>query len=409
MTINRRRWFDWHSWAGFKLWLLLSFVLVTGAFATVSLEIDWLFNPDMRNFQAAPERLDWGAMLDNGRAAFPHARLTMINAPPASFVNAEAIAINPGGERFRIFFDPSTSEVAGAGRWQNWQRFFRQTHRHLMLPIRVGVTIVGLLSIPLLVSFATSFVIYKRWWRGFGKVPGRRKRGQANNPVKRSHRYWGDMHRWLGVWSLWFILLMALTGLWYLLEQWGLDARHQPLPKVEAAAEEVLSGNALNGFVDRAARIYPELDIKRVLLAQQDGAVLLLQGQAVAVLVRPRANQLAFDLASGELINHRRGEDLGLHLRIHEAADPLHFGTLGGTPTRYTWFLFGVMLSALSISGAYICGLRVIRSFPGAGIKLPGAAWRAGWQRLERIARWPTLALVCMTLVVAAYYFIGSP
>lgn len=405
MAINRRRWFDWHSWAGFKLWILLSFVLVTGTFATVSLEIDWLFNPDLRNSRAVPEQLDWGAMLENGSSAFPGARLTLINAPAASFVNAEAVALNPGGERFRIFFDPATGEVAGTGRWLNWQRFFRQTHRHLMLPIRTGVTIVGLLAVPLLVSFATSFVIYKRWWRGFGKVPGRKKRGEANNPVKYSHRYWGDMHRWLGVWSLWFILLMALTGLWYLAEQWGLDAGYQPLPGVEAAAEEELSGGTLNRFVAKAARIYPELDIKRVVLAQQEGALVLLQGQAAAVLVRPRANQLAFDLASGELIDHRRGKDLDLHLRISEAADPLHFGTLGGTPTRYIWFLFGVMLSTLSISGVYICGLRVIRSFPEAGLKLPGPAWRAGWHKLEHVARWPTLALVSITLVMAAFYF----
>ena len=135
----------------------------------------------------------------------------------------------------------------------------------------------------------------------------------------------------------------------------------------------------------------------------------MLQGQATAVLVRPRANQLAFDPASGELLDQRRGDDLGLHLRISEAADPLHFGTLGGTPTRYVWFLFGAMLSTLSISGVYICGLRVIRSFPETGLNLPGWAWQAGWQKLEPVARWPALALVSMTLVVAAYYFIVSP
>ena len=384
-------------------------MLITGTFATVSLEIDWLFNLDMRNIRAIPEQLDWGTMLEHGKSAFPGARLTIINTPAASFVNAEAIAINPEGERFRIFFDPSTGEVSGTGRWLNWQRFFRQTHRHLMLPIQIGVTIVGLLAIPLMVSFVASFFIYKRWWRGFGKVPGRNKRGETDNPVKQSHRYWGDMHRWLGVWSLWFTLLMSLTGIWYLAEQWGLDAGYQPLPGVKATAEEELSGGTLNRFVAQAARIYPELDIKRVVLTQQEGALVLLQGQATAVLVRPRANQLAFDLASGELIDHRRGDDLSLHLRISEAVDPLHFGTLGGTATRYIWFLFGVMLSTLSISGVYICGLRAIRSLLETGSKLPGPAWRAGWQKLEHLAKWPALALVYMTLVVAAFYFIGSP
>lgn len=235
-----------------------------------------------------------------------------------------------------------------------------------------------------------------------------RDKVQTKNPVKQSLRYWGDMHRLFGLWSLWFILLIALTGIWYLVEQWGLGASHQPLPKVEAIGEQILFGNTLNRFVGHAARIYPELDINRVLLTRQDGAVVLLQGQATAVLVRPRANQLAFGLASGELINYRRGDDLGLHLRISEAADPLHFGTLGGTTTRYIWFVFGVMLSTLSISGVYLYGLRVMRSFPEAGFGLPGSAWLAGWQKLERIAKWPTLAMVLMTLVVAAFYFLGS-
>lgn len=33
---------------------------------------------------------------------------------------------------------------------------------------------------------------------------------------------------------------------------------------------------------------------------------------------------------SGRVVDVRRGEELSLHLRISEAADPLHFGTLGG-------------------------------------------------------------------------------
>lgn len=390
------------------MWILLSFVLVTGTFATVSLELDWLFNPDMRNFRGTPQQLDWGNMLDRGRAAFPDARLVFISAPAAAFVNAEAIAIGADGQRFRIFFDPTTGAVSGTGRWLNWQRFFRQTHRRLMLPIRMGVTLVGLLSIPLLISLITSFAIYKRWWRGFGKLPGRATGKRVKNPVKRSRHYWGSVHRWLGLWSLWFILLMALTGGWYLLEQWGLGASHRPPPTVEASGKEVLSGHTLDRLVQQATVTYPELDIKRALLAQQDGAVVVLQGQATAALVRPRANQLTFKLTNGALIDLRRGEDLGLHLRIAEAADPLHFGTLGGTPTRYIWFLFGLALSALSLSGAYLYGLRAIRRVPQTGRKLPGAAWLSGWQKLEHIAKWPTLVMVSLALIMAVFHFSGS-
>jgi uncharacterized iron-regulated membrane protein len=40
-------------------------------------------------------------------------------------------------------------------------------------------------------------------------------------------------------------------------------------------------------------------------------------------------------------------------------ADPLHFGTFGGMLTRAIWFVFGVILTGLSISGIYIYGARI--------------------------------------------------
>ena len=42
-------------------------------------------------------------------------------------------------------------------------------------------------------------------------------------------------------------------------------------------------------------------------------------------------------------------------------ADPLHFGTFGGYWTKVTWFVFGVGLTALSLSGVVIYGLRIAR------------------------------------------------
>ena len=43
------------------------------------------------------------------------------------------------------------------------KRIFRNMHRHLMMPVKWGVPIVSPLAVLLLVSLATSFVVY--WWR----------------------------------------------------------------------------------------------------------------------------------------------------------------------------------------------------------------------------------------------------
>lgn len=400
--MNRRRWFDWHSWAGFQLSILLSFVLVTGTFATVSIELDWLANPSVRAEQGQPDQLAWGAMFEAAQARFPNARLDTLHAPPAPWFNAEIIGMDADEQRFRIYIDPVSNEVVGTGRWNNWQRFFRQTHRHLMLPINIGVTLVCLLAIPLLVSLVTSFAIYKRWWRGFFKSP---RRGDGSNPVKHSRRFWGDVHRLCGVWSLWFVLLMVVTSFWYLGEQWGLDAKYPEVPQQPEGPLSQVTGDGLDAMVEHTRSVYPSLEIKRIFLASRGGALTLIQGQADALLVRPRANQLAFANHTGELIDLRRGEKLSAHVRVSEAADPLHFGTFGGTITRYLWFVFGVMLSTLSLTGVYLFGLRALRSLPDKKSWTTRHAWAVGWASLARFTRWPSVTVlsVCLALAIGVF------
>lgn len=121
----------------------------------------------------------------------------------------------------------------------------------------------------------------------------------------------------------------------------------------------------LDSLIARSRTDFPELTIRSILF-DADKNLVVLQGQAEAVLVRDRANHLAYGPADA-LVDLRRGEDLGWHFRVSEAADPLHFGTLGGTPTRLVWALFGVLLTLLSVSGLFIYGLRLSRrSRPGS-------------------------------------------
>ncbi|OHE84000.1 MAG: peptidase [Lysobacterales bacterium RIFOXYD1_FULL_69_11] len=361
-------WFDLHSWVGLKLCVLMAFVCFTGTLAVFSHEIDWALHDEMR-VSPVPERASWGAMVGAVQQAYPAWTINGLAAPkgPRSAVMA-SMKTDEGRLRF-VWVDPYRGTVTGDTHWFNTQRFLRNTHRHLMMPVKFGVPIVSALAIALLVTLVTSLVIYRHWWRGFFSMPR----------PERQRRFWGDVHRLAGVWSLWFIALIAATGVWYLVESLGGGAGGQSDVLAERAddaatvqAAPAITPAAIDLAIANARQQWPGLDVKRIALSARG---IVIEGQAEAWLVRDRANALGFDSTGGTVTGRRAGTGLDVHHRISEMADPLHFGTFGGLATQLIWFVFGLLLTALSVTGAYLYGLRVADAMRAAARK---AAKRAG-------------------------------
>ncbi len=345
---GRRLWFDLHSWIGLKLCLFMGFVCLTGTLAVFSQEIDWLLHPPMRVADGG-ERASWGSVIHAAQVAHPDWEIEGFTAGHTRLFAARAQMRLPDGRRRFVWINPYTAQVTGDTAWFNTQRLLRNTHRHLMLPVTWGVPLVAALCIPLLLSLLSSFYIYKKWWRGFFKWPD----------ATRPRRLWGDVHRLAGVWSLWFILLIGVTGAWYLVESLGGGAPAAPTTRLAKGSGPPIPVDPLK--VDAAVRAvsqqWPSLQIVGA-MPSHDGASIVFVGNADALLVRERANNIAFDLHTVTVRAAHDGRDLGVHQRIAEMADPLHFGSFGGWPIRLLWFIAGALLTALCFTGVYLYGLR---------------------------------------------------
>ncbi|RMH93873.1 peptidase [Lysobacter pythonis] len=348
-------WFDLHSWIGLKLFLFMAFICLTGTLATLAHEIDWLIQPAIR-VQPDGAIRSWGDQLDAVRHRHPEWKIVRLSAPEGRYFAAKAEAKPPGGRTRFVWVDPWRAHVTGDTGWFNAHRLLRNTHRHLMMPTRYGVPLVSSLSIALLLSFASSLVIYKKWWKGFLSRP--------RGPQPR--RFWGDIHRLAGVWSLGFVLLIALTGLWYLVESLGGAAPHaHARPLADAPANPapppgtVIDGRALDRIIASAKRVWPQLRIASVALDEKTGTVTL-EGQAAAILVRDRVNQLRYRV--GDALPHARidGTTLSFHQRVSEMADPLHFGNFAGLALKLVWCFFGGLMTLLSFTGVYLYGMRTL-------------------------------------------------
>lgn len=391
-----RLWWRVHQWAGLQVCLFLTFVFLTGTLAVFSYEIDWALRPAM---WVDPARADgdagWG---DYGAAVLkqaPSAEIIAVNAPlhPAAAVD---VVVREGTRLpHHVYVHPGTGEVQGRGDWAGVQRFLRNTHRHLMLPVKWGVSIVSLAALLLLVSLVTSFAVYKAWWRGFFRWP----RGRTLRALT------GDAHRFLGVWSIWFITIFIATGVWYLAEVWGAAAplpARPDLPPVEALPPPDTLARNLDAGLAQIAQELPGYRVASVLWPTRKFPVFMVQGDSGrAALVRPRVDSFWIDAASGRVIGRIDPRTLSAHQRLAEAADPLHFGTWGGYGSRAVWFLFGAALTAMAATGVAIYVLRLGRG-PAGQSGAGSSRWLTAWRSMGR-ARWLALALCLLPFGLAPF------
>jgi len=347
--------FRWHGWLGLNLGLLLFVVCFSGTIAVFSWEIDWLVDPAVR---ADAETVNWTAMQDSVEAAYPNHVVTFIQGPRHDGFATTVYATDPAGRSVKLWVHPETGTVQKRGNFWTVQRFFRSFHRRMFVPNPFGILWVTLFAFVLAGSAITGILFYDNWYRHLVRWRWEDVR-----------LFFSDGHRLLGVWSLAFTILIVATALWYGVELLapapgsGLGTFDETTLVERGPTPEMLP---LGEQVERAQAAFPELEPIDIIPGTAERATHI-RGQAEAWLVRPRANTVQIDPVTGAVLSVQNGTEIGLHHRIADMADPLHFGTFGGLWSQAVWFVFGLLLSTLMLSGGWLWHLRAEKKARAAG------------------------------------------
>ncbi|MET4735020.1 putative iron-regulated membrane protein [Thalassospira sp. MBR-102] len=343
--------FDWHSWIGVYLGLMLFSICWSGAFASLSSEIDWLLMPEIR-VNTRDGYFDFASAFNAVENAYPDVRIGVAEAPADRFSAAKFAVVTLDGARQFVYVNPMTLQITGSQSIFTVQRFFREFHEAFFGLYGVGKLLVCLFSIPLFLSMISAFVFYKRWWKRFFQL----RIGKTNVSL------WSSLHKLAGLWSLWFVFLMTLTGGWYLFEEvrykFGdekftlVDAYPlavKQLPDVDSAGRARMP---VTDLINIAKSARPDLEITTI---EPDRAgYFYLIGQSDNFLVRDRANKLFINPYTGTVVFSQQAEDLSAYWRWSDTADTLHFGTFAGLASKIAWCVFGLVMAGLSLSGAWL-------------------------------------------------------
>lgn len=349
-----------HSLLGLKLSLFVLFVCATGTIAVVSHDLEWVFSPKVRASRPGTA-VSWGTRYAAAKAAYPTYAINGISAGEEPYLVTKVSATSPAGESRVIYVDPVTGRVTGESSWVTFSAFMRGLHYYLFTPGDWGFYAVTALGFVLMASLVTGLMTYKQFWRGFFTLPR----------TDRSARvWWGGLHKLIGLWSVWFVFLIALTSMWYFVERLLYRAEVDfETPQTTISNESLVALGPetpqplpLDELVAVAHREIPDLEVKQIWFPDRPEEPLFIRGQASAWLVRDRTNSVELNPYTGEVLSVLRAEAMPLIERWAHTADPLHFGDFGGIWFKLVWVGFGLLMCLSAASGAVIYAKRTAKA-----------------------------------------------
>ncbi|EKE82119.1 PepSY-associated TM helix domain-containing protein [Idiomarina xiamenensis] len=362
--MSNRQWYQLHAWAGFAFAGLLLLICASGVLATLSYELQYLSDAKYRALTERQGPVAWSALEQQLAEHYPQGQILGAQVHGQTYLAGEVRLLTDKGFRF-VFFDPASGQLLGEGGWGQLSRYLRDLHMYLSMG-STGKYIVTATSLLLLLTLITSFKVYRGWWRQWLALPAKLRWQRRPS--------WASWHKWLGLWSWWFIAIITLTGLWYLSEHIMLkaDIDHYPAaPTASAALPSPQQPLSLTALLQRVQQARPDMDVSRFYYptyaakAKQVQPIMAFTGQdGHSLLVRDRANRVYINALSGEVVALQHAEDLGLVARISDTADPLHFGNFAGLGVKLIYALFGLALTFLVLSGMRMHYQRTRRKSP---------------------------------------------
>ena len=369
--VSNRFWFMLHGWVSLPIWLLFCFICLTGTIAVLSHEITWLTNPASRalnpdNLAAKPV----SELMTIVEQAHPTAAVTGAMTFEPYLVNA--IMLTDVDKPYAIaYVNQYTGEIQQINEGMTFIGFMRSLHSWLLFPwhgsYSVGYYLVCSMALFMLASLVTGLIVYKRFWRSFFAPKLRINQGKKT--------LLADLHKLSGVWSIWFIAIMSLTGLWYLVQAifWHADIDiepHAPLIAVEQLpfspkgdTSSPIASVSFTQALTLAQTRFPDFQPSYVMKPEHHRDMYHLSGGGDYIFYDQNVYNLSINPWTGEVASASSPETMTAMQTIMHLADPLHYGTLGGIWTKMIWFIFGLILSGMSITGFMMWGLRHVRAF----------------------------------------------
>lgn len=358
-----------HSFFGLKVTLILTLVLASGTLAVIAQEIDWLLMPEMR-VSPIENRLNEGELLDRLQAAYPENGLSSFQPNHDFPYTAASAMFNDSNGGFRnAWINPYTGEVQGDTPLLTVGNFLNFLHTTLFLPV-VGRSVVNAFGIFTIISLIAGLIAAPNFWRYFFRMP------RLNN----MRAFLSDFHKTVGVWSIWFLIIIGVSGTWWfyqvpLVLYADAPRLHEPYARkpildyaeLDKFGEQAPKALSAKEIIDIVKREYPDFKITILTPPEHNADPYQVMGSRGEWLIRGGGNRIWINPYDGTIIDQALVKENSFMQRFDMAMHPLHYGTwaVSGPAdllVKFIWFIFGALMTALGVTGLIISYKRTKRS-----------------------------------------------
>jgi len=338
-----------HRYAGLIAGILLVIVGLTGSVLVFSEELNHFLNPQLLQVIPQEERLPLETVLDTVREARPDLKVHRVIVPH-ELDGVYTIMMEAASEEYTdVYVNPYTGTILGS-------RPFKQTLGGFLIELHVnlfagdyGATVVGISGLLLLLLSITGMVLWPGWKR---LTPGFKVRRKAPS---RLVNY--DIHKVVGILSLVFLAILALTGVAMTFYE-----RVDPVvnwitrtPPPPAPPTSQLVAGATPMTIDQVLRnadaALPEAETTKIFPAKTPEAAINVWKKLPQDAHPYGSSYVYLDQYSGAVLRVENAFKAPLNTWIWNQIYLLHIGTFGGLVTRILYGIVGLTPIALSVTG----------------------------------------------------------
>lgn len=355
--------FSLHSWLGLISGIFLLLLGLSGSALVFLKEIDQMINSELLHVSPEGQVLPLDTIYRKISRQHPHLTGIAWLNPDAATEEAYEFRLYQNDGKISTYdlgmmsINPYSGAVLRDGNLKDFNPSFMhwilQFHWSFQLGLP-GLFMATLFGITMLLSILTGLVIYRKYvWKVF------------TFRVKMKWQNWrtisSDLHRIVGVWALFFNVIIFFTGFW--MNKFAFDPGYWKKQTVSAPANK-LSAQSADQLFRTARNAMPDLIPHQIYLPTQAEKPFRLSGplknQSPFFY---NGNSVAVDPGTGLVISMERLTEKGVWEKIEATFFPLHAGTFGGAPVKALYVIIGLLPGLLSITGALLWWRKVKKRY----------------------------------------------